>query len=59
MNAIILNYSYSGYRGQFFATGSLYEAMINLQEIGISTGSGALKKSTGICGKFNFNFILN
>jgi hypothetical protein len=59
MNAITLNYKYSGYKGQFFVIGSLYGAIVDLREIGASTGSGALKKATGICGKINFNFILN
>jgi hypothetical protein len=59
MKTIILNYKYSGYRGQYFTNGSLYEALNDLQNIGHSTGSGVLKNSSGICGKFNFNFILN
>jgi len=60
MNAIIINYSHEGYKGQFFATGSLYETLTELQnKLGIRAGTGAIATSTGICGKFGFNFILN
>jgi hypothetical protein len=60
MNAIIINYNHDGYKGQFFATGSLYETLADLHNrLGIRAESGAIATSSGICGKFSFNFILN
>ncbi len=59
MRAITINYSYSGYRGQFFANGSTGSAINALHSIGASSGRGVIKPSSGICGKFYFNFILN
>jgi hypothetical protein len=61
MKAITLNYKYSGYRGQFFSAGSLYDALMDLQRLGVNTGTGTglLKEASGVCGKFTFNFILN
>lgn len=55
-----LTYSYAGYKGQFVCTSGVAYAILELNEIvGASAGSGMVKKSTGICGKFSFNLILN
>lgn len=55
-----LTYRYSGYRGQFVCTSGIAYAILELNEVvGAKAGSGMVKKSTGICGKFSFNLILN
>ena len=55
-----LSYCLSGYRGQYISTSGIAFAILELNEIlGARAGSGSVKKSTGICGKFSFNLILN
>ena len=55
-----LIYQFSGYKGQFVCTSGIAYAILELNEVvGASAGSGMVKKSTGICGKFSFNLILN
>lgn len=55
-----LIYQFSGYKGQYICTSEVSYAILELNEvIGASAGYGMVKKSTGICGKFSFNLILN